>query len=394
MIVALQKTPLSPTDELVALKARLAETEAALQAISLGEVDTVMVQGQQGPQVFSLNSAEQAYRMLIESMNEGALILTEEAVILYANQCFAKLVHRSLEQVQGSSFYSFLDTADQKVLRQRLKRRTKVGSKMKTVLLANNHHKVAAQISLRSLSQDRSQHATLGMVVTDLTEAQHNEDSLRALNNRMVEAQETERCRVASELHDGITQLLCGLIFHSQVLINNEAAHDAKTKQLALKLNMIASKAANEVESISRNLRPGVLIQLGLVAALNETVSEFEKRSGISVNLVHETLTMKLPPETELALYRIFQEALRNVEKHAHASKVKICLLLSDKNICLVIQDDGVGFEKKQKKNRQKISGLGLLSMRERVSRLGGSFKVQSGPKRGTKIEACLHFLS
>ena len=372
------------------MKARLAETEAALDAIRSGEVDAVMVQGQQGPQVFSLAGAEQAYRMLIESMNEGALILTAEAVILYANQCFATLIHRSLEQVQGSSFYSLLSSADQKALRPLLKRRALAGSKMATVLLANNGAKIAVQISLRPLPKNNSQPATLGLVVTDLTEARRNENALRALNNRVLEVQETERGRVATELHDGITQVLCGVLFHSQALVSNLMAHEGTAKELALKLNMLASKAADEVERISHHLQPSVLTQLGLAAALREMAFEFEERSGVSVKLVTLPSVTPLPTNSDLVLYRIFQEALRNVENHAHASLVKVSLILSDKKICLVIEDDGIGFDTNQRTRCKKSLGLGLLSMREQVSGLGGTFKVQSGPHRGTKIEVHL----
>ena len=381
---------MSPTGQLLALKARLAETEAALHAIRSGEVDTVMVQGQQGPQVFSLEGAEQAYRILIESMNEGALILTAEAVILYANECFAKLVHRTLEQVQGSSFYSLLSSADQKALRPLLKRRTLAGSKMATVLLADNGAKIAVQISLRPLPKNNFQPATLGLVVTDLTEARRNENALRALNNRVLEVQETERGRVASELHDGITQLLCGVLFHSQALVSNLMAHEGTAKQLALKLNILASKAADEVERISYNLQPSVLTQLGLAAAIRETAIEFEARSGISFELVVIPALNPLPSNSDLVLYRIFQEALRNVENHAHARLVKVSLILSDKNICMVIEDDGIGFNTNQRSNCKKNLSLGLLSMREQVSRLGGTFKVRSSLHRGTKIEVQL----
>jgi len=390
MITARQKIPLLPSGEFLALKERLAETEAALHAIRSGEVDTVMVQGQHGPQVFSLDGAEQAYRTLIESMNEGALILTAEAVILYANQCFAKLVHRSLEQVQGSSFFSLLYTADQKALRPLLKRQAKSGAKMLTVLLAGNGAQVAVQISLRPLANNNLQHATLGMVVTDLTEARRNEDSLRALNNRMVEVQETERGRLASELHDGITQSLCGILLHCQILENSLEAHDGLAKQHSLKLNLLASSVADEVERISHNLRPSVLTHLGLVDALCAATAKFEECSGVSVKLVCKPMTTPLPTDTELALYRILQEALRNVEKHAQASQVKVSLVRSNKKIHLKIQDDGIGFDPNQRPSQLNRAGLGLLGMRERVSSLGGSFKVQSGSQRGTKIEVCL----
>ena len=112
--------------ELAELRARLAIAEETLRAIRTGEVDTVMVAGKEGSQVFTLEGAEHAYRVLIESMNEGALTLTADKMILYANQCFARMVKCPLEQVMGSSFRRFLSAADRATLRPLLKRADQV----------------------------------------------------------------------------------------------------------------------------------------------------------------------------------------------------------------------------------------------------------------------------
>ena len=98
----------TPPAELAELRARLADAEETLRAIRSGEVDSVMVAGKEGSQVFTLDGAEHAYRVLIESMNEGALTLTADGTILYANQCFARMIKRPLEQVLGSSFHHLL----------------------------------------------------------------------------------------------------------------------------------------------------------------------------------------------------------------------------------------------------------------------------------------------
>ena len=112
----------APPGELAELRVRLADAEETLRAIRSGEVDSVMVAGKEGSQVFTLDGAEHAYRVLIESMNEGALTLTADGMILYANQCFARMVKRPLEQVLGSSFHHLLSAADQTTLRPLLNR--------------------------------------------------------------------------------------------------------------------------------------------------------------------------------------------------------------------------------------------------------------------------------
>ena len=373
--------------ELAELRARLAETEETLRAIRSGDVDAVVVTGKQGPQVFTLQGAEHAYRMLIESMNEGALTLTADAVILYANQCFARMVKRPLEQVMGSSFRRFLAAADRATLRSLLQGASPSGSKIQVLLHAGDGSKMPAQISIRPLAKDDFNRATIGLVVTDMTEARRNEEMLRALTHRVVQVQEAERGRVALELHDNITQLLCGVLFHSQALADSLSARDGPAKGEAMKLREMLGQTAEEVERISHNLRPSVLDQLGLVDALHATGREFAKRTGVSVKLACVELAARLPADIELALYRILQEALRNIENHAHASHATVVLMHRGAVVRLLVKDDGIGFHTdRHPAGRNTVGHLGLLGMRERASYVGGDFEIKSARGAGTAI--------
>lgn len=379
-----------PSHELAKLRARLAETEETLRAIRTGEVDTVVVAGKQGPQVFTLEGAEHAYRMLIESMNEGALTLTAKGVILYANQCFARMVKRPLEQVLGSSFRRFLSAADQTVLRQLLKRTTQSGSKIQALLHAGDGAQLPAHLSIRPLASNDSKSATFGIVVTDMTEARHNEEMLRTLTHRVVQVQEAERGRVALELHDNITQLLCAVLAHWQALANKLPVRAKVSRGDVMKLNEMLGQTVEEVQRIARNLRPSVLDELGLVPALRATCTEFADRTGVSLKLACKPLTARLPAEAELALYRILQEALKNVEQHARARHVTVCLR-QRAFVQLAINDDGVGFNPDHHAARRKgKGGLGLLSMRERATYVGGAFKIKSVRGAGTEIEVLI----
>lgn len=374
--------------ELVELRARLAEAEEALRAIRTGEVDAVVTAGKAGLQVFTLEGAGHAYRLLIESMNEGALTLTTDKIILYANQCFAKMVRCSLGQVMGSSFRRFLSAEDRTTLRSLLKRAGCSGSKIHVRLHATDGSQIPVQISIRRTAKDGSNGATIGMVVTDLTEARRTEEQLRALTQRVVQVQEDERGRVALELHDQLTQLHCAIHFRSQMLADELTARDGPLKKEAMQLREMAGKAAEEVERISRNLRPSVLIQLGLDAVLPATTTEFADRTGASVKLVCEQLATRLPAETELALYRILQEALKNVEKHARASHVMVQLTKQGDFMQLTIKDDGIGFDPEHHSSRRRRNGdLGLLGMRERATYVGGTLKIKSARRAGAEIE-------
>ena len=371
------------------LTSRLAVAEETLRAIRSGEVDSVMVAGKEGSQVFTLDGAEHAYRVLIESMNEGALTLTSDKTILYANQCFAKMVKCPLEQVIGSSLRRFLSVADRARLRPLLKRAAAAGVKIQVLLLAGDGSQLPVQISIRPLARKGSDRAGTGMVVTDLTESRRNEEQLRALTHRMVQVQEAERGRVALELHDHITQLLCAVLVRSQTLADQLPAREGRLKREALKLRELLGQTAEEVERISRNLRPGVLEQLGLVAVLRDAGMEFAKRTGVSLKLVCVALTARLPGDIELTLYRILQEALENVALHARAKHVKVNLTMKDDFVQLVIYDDGISFDPEHRSARRKKQvRLGLLGMRERATYVGGTLNVNSAPGKGTTITA------
>jgi len=378
-----------PSGELAKLRARLAEAEGTLRAIRSGEVDSVMVAGKEGSQIFTLDGAEHAYRMLIESMNEGALTLTADKTILYANHCFARMVKCPLEQVTGSSFRRFLSAEDRARLRPLMKQAGPSGSKIQVLLKASDGSQMPVQISIRPLAKDGSSRASIGMVVTDLTEARRTEQLLRALTHRVVQVQEAERGRVALELHDNITQLLCAVLIRSQTLADTLSSSDEPSKKEAIKLRELLGQTAEEVERISRNLRPGVLENLGLVAVLRDTSAEFADRTGVSLKLACIQLSTRLPAATELTLYRILQEALKNVEQHARARHVTVRLTQHGDVVRLTISDDGIGFDPDYHPASQKRpGGLGLLGMRERATYAGGTLMVKSAPGKATTIQA------
>jgi len=385
--------PDEPSSKLTELTSRLAEAEETLRAIGAGEVDALVTAGKNGPQVFTLEGADHAYRVLIESMNEGALTLTTDTTILYSNQCFARMVNCPLEQVTGSSFRRFLSAADRAALRMLVKGAAKDGSKIQVHLHAGDGSRLPVQISLRPMARKGANRATIGMVVTDITEARRTEELLRTLTHRVVQAQEAERRRVALELHDHITQLLCATLLRSHALANQLSAHEGTLKQEAITLREMLGQMAREVESISRGLRPGVLDELGLAIVLRDTTKEFAERTGVSVKLSCVPLPARLPADTELTLYRILQEALKNVERHARAHHVTVKLTKPDAVVQLVIHDDGIGFDPENHPTRNNGEvGLGLLSMRERAIYSGGNLKVKSVrraglTKAGTTIE-------
>jgi signal transduction histidine kinase len=230
---------------------------------------------------------------------------------------------------------------------------------------------------------------TLSMVVTDLTEPRRNEELLRALTHRVVQVQEVERERVARELHDNITQLLCAVLFRSQALVETLSGGEGPARKAAKRLHAMLGETVGEVERISRGLRPNVLDQLGLIAAIQSSGRSFEERTGVAVVLTGMQLPAPLPADVELALYRILQEAFKNVEKHAGAKQVVVGLNQEDTDVELVVRDDGTGFDTMHHEaRRDRMVVLGLLGMRERATAAGGTLTVKSAPGSGTEITA------
>jgi signal transduction histidine kinase len=304
------------------------------------------------------------------------------------------MVRCPLNLVMGSSFRRFLSTKDRAMLGSLLRHSGKAGFKMQMTLHAGDGSEMPVQISIRPTATHGDDRATLSMVVTDLTEARRTEELLRALTHRVVKVQEDERGRVALELHDGITQLLCAVVFRSQALVASLSAHEGPARSESRKLRDLAGRTAKELERVSHDLRPSVLDRLGLVAALCDASTEFAKRTAVSVKLACKKLTGRLTADGRLTLYRILQEALRNVEKHAHAHNVYVGLTESGGFVQLEVKDDGVGFDPEQRPDRRKRKGgLGLLGMKERAAYAGGSLEVKSVSLAGTRIEVRIPLL-
>lgn len=208
---------------------------------------------------------------------------------------------------------------------------------------------------------------------------------LKALTQRIFDTQEEERGRVARELHDGISQILVGIRYRLELAARQAAAGkpDAPTHVAAAAQGL--NGAIQEVRRISRDLRPGVLDDLGLGPALQALTDEFRRRTGIETEFRTVVFRNRLDQEAKIALYRIAQEALTNVERHSGATRVVLEAFGHKSGATLRIADDGCGMPP----DGATGAGLGLRNMQERVDRLNGTLHIRSGPG-GTVVEAVL----
>lgn len=241
---------------------------------------------------------------------------------------------------------------------------------------------------LRFPLQDAEGRRFLGGMAVDVTEKVRAEEALRALPHRIIAAQEGERHRVARELHDGVSQLIASVRFR---LVSVESwltdRADATLRRDVTRAKGHLDSALREVRHISHNLRPRELDDLGLVAAISSASEEMQVHSKLRVDCRLARLRHRLPPEMELALYRIFQEAVANVLKHAHARRILVELERERSGITLRVTDDGRGFALRAGRSTGNRSSLGLVNMRERAEFIGGTLTVNSVPREGTAIE-------
>jgi signal transduction histidine kinase len=203
---------------------------------------------------------------------------------------------------------------------------------------------------------------------------------------RVISAQEEERRRIARELHDETGQSLTSLALGLQALEGVE--HPEELKARTVELRSLVAKTLEEVHLLARALRPSILDDLGLVAALDRCVKGYEAATGLRMDFIARGFDgRRLPLHLETALYRIVQEALTNVVKHAQARNVSVLLERRGRDLVAVVEDDGQGFDiDAARHSRGEGQGLGIIGIEERVSLAGGRFTVESKPGMGTTV--------
>jgi signal transduction histidine kinase/ABC-type uncharacterized transport system substrate-binding protein len=212
-------------------------------------------------------------------------------------------------------------------------------------------------------------------------------DETRQLAGRLVTAQEAERTRISRELHDDVGQRMASLAIGLSAVKRRLAEADAPEQVELSRLQAQLISVTEEIRQVSHDLHPGELEHVGLAAALEERCAAVSSESGVAVRVdIAEAWPRDLPQQIALCLYRVAQEALRNITKHAQAREACVSLVREPERLIMRISDDGCGFDAVDTTPR----GLGLVSMRERVRMLGGSLQLDTLPGGGTVVSAIL----
>jgi signal transduction histidine kinase len=217
----------------------------------------------------------------------------------------------------------------------------------------------------------------------DVTERRRIEEEMRGLSGRLISAQEDERARIASALHDDVTQRLALLAIETGR--NESSFAESASKQFLRSMRKHLEQLSEDVHALCYALHPVILQDLGLSEALRAECERFNSAEALLVDFKAGDFLDDPPRPVALCLYRVAQEALRNIARHSHASSTEVSLRSADGGVQLTVRDNGIGFDPKQKRDRPS---LGQASMRERLSLIGGTLHIESAPGRGTTVLA------
>jgi two-component system, NarL family, sensor kinase len=377
------------------LLARVVELEETLRAIRMGEVDAVVVKNGQADQVFTLQGAEHPYRLLVETIDEGAATLSDDGTVLYSNSRFAEIFGAPLEKFIGAPLQNFVAGGDLPAL-EKLISSARDGSTRGEIRLTNIDDR--PRTVRLTLSPNRQMGAeTICAVATELTELVETnealrvtEASLRQLSGRLMQLQDEERRRIARDLHDITGQEIAILSMSLDRLARQVESAKPDVKETLTESRDMVRRMAEEIRTLSYLLHPPLLDESGLGSAVRWYAEGFQKRSAIHVNVVTAPGLGRLPADVETTLFRVVQESMTNVHRYSGSPDAEIRISTDDNNVRLEVIDHGKGI--RVGNTRAPIDGVaslgvGIPGMRERLRQLGGQLDVDFG-NNGTRVIA------
>jgi PAS domain S-box-containing protein len=342
-------------------------------------------------------SQQQHLALIYQGVSDCLFLVQVEAGgyrFICVNASFLKVTGLTREQVDGKRIEEVLPGASlalaKKKYREAIDERKTLSWEESVNYPAGRR---VGEVSVTPLADKTGAINQLAGVVRDITDralsAQRNEAygrKLQTLSRRLVAAQETERRHIARELHDEIGQALTVAQMNLQTVLRSGIG--TLTPRLVESLEVI-DRVQAQVHDISLNLRPSMLDDLGLEPALRWDTNRQAALAGLHAEFTADPMEQRLDPTIETECFRIAQEALTNVVRHAGARNVTVKLTMKDKRLCLSVRDDGVGFDVAAvRENAVRGASLGLLSMEERAALAGGGLEFISAPGQGAEVQA------
>src|SRR3984885_155993 len=377
------------------MRERVSELEETLRAIRSGEVDAVVVSASKGDQVFTLQGAEHPYRLLVETIDEGAATLSNDGTILYSNRSFANIFDAQLERFIGTPIENFVSGEYVEALRSLIRNAGSGVARGEIRLVDRAGRARTVRLTLTRSTQFGME--ALCAVATELTELvktnealRVTESSLRQLSGRLLQLQDEERRRIARDLHDTTGQKIAALSMSLDRVARLLDTRKPERQEALNEARDIVRMIGEEIRTLSYLLHPPLLDESGLGSAIRWYAEGFQKRSGIHLTVDISPDLGRLSTEVEMALFRVVQESLTNVHRYSGSPDAEINVVGTPDAVNLEVIDHGKGIEAGTA--RVKVEGIaalgvGIPGMRERLRQLGGQLEVDFG-RDGTRVSA------
>jgi PAS domain S-box-containing protein len=339
----------------------------------------------------ALRKSEERFRELFENAKDAYYVHDLNGKYISVNRAAERLCGYPREEIIGRSFIDFIAADQLELVSENLGRKliAEGETAYETELIAGDGGRLPIEVNSHLIYENGVAIGVQG-IARDITARKQAEDALQRYPRQLIEAQEAERQRIARELHDQIGQVLTAV--HLNLKAIWETCESASSRALIDEGVAIVDEAIGQVRDLSFELRPSLLDDLGLAAALRWYADRFAQRTGIRVttSIGLPELPKRLRRELETACFRIVQEALTNVARHAQAGAVVLEVKRQNDEVRLFVIDDGHGFDVRDQNLAPFTTQVGLRGMRERALALNGRLEIESSPSHGTKI--CAHF--
>ena len=368
-------------DEVVELKNRLEETEETLRAIRQYMVDAFVVTNSDDTQVVTLSSAEFPYRLMVESMNEGAVTLIPDGTIFYCNPRFGQMIQMDPEKLVGVRFQDLIRPEEQVAFDALF---SQVEARGEFCLQPPGGQCVPVQLSICPLVAGDAR--GVAIIATDITERVQAEEKIRTLASQLTIAEQEERQRISQILHDDLQQSLFAIKTQLIILMDDHEFKVSPPLRAELKqVQRWVSDAIGITRSLSIDLNPVALQGEGLVDAIHWLSSQMKAQHGLDVHVDAQATLHQFDQQMRLLLFQTVRELLFNIVKHASASEATITLEQIDARARITVSDTGKGFDVETVMNNPN-SAHGLLIIQDRLTLMGCNLEMNSAPGQGTRV--------